>query len=179
MTTHILLDIEALGKRPGCAIIELAAVAFCPETGKIGQAFNAIIEPQPPFMADLETLDWHKKQGTWPRPFAEGSHSIGSALVEFNAFAAGFGEVDAFWAWGATYDFPILTAAYDFAGVDAPWDRQYWKQQCARTMWRAAFGDRKHGPRPHVAIEDCRAAVRDLLEALGHADVEPPMRKER
>jgi len=93
MTTHVLLDIEALWKRPGSAIIELAAVAFCPETGKIGQAFNALIEPQPPFMADLETLDWHQKQGTWPRPFAECSHSIGSALVEFNSFAAGLGEV--------------------------------------------------------------------------------------
>lgn len=38
MTTHVLLDIEALGKCPGSAIIELAAVAFCPETGKKGEA---------------------------------------------------------------------------------------------------------------------------------------------
>ena len=166
MTTHVLLDIEALGKRPGSAIIELAAVAFCPETGKIGQAFNALIEPQAPFMADLETLDWHRQHGTWPRPFAEGSHSIGSALLEFSLFVEDLGEVDAFWAWGATYDFPLLTAAYDFAGLPAPWDRQYWKQHCARTMWRAAFGNKKHGPRPHVAIDDCRAAVRDLLEAV-------------
>lgn len=173
MKKHVLLDIEALGLRPGSAIIELAAVEFFPETGWIGTGFEAMIEPQAPFTADLETLAWHGKQGTWPRPFAEGSHSIGSALVAFEDWIVSLDDVAVFWAWGATYDFPLLTAAYDFTGTPQPWE--YWQQRCARTVWQTAFGDRKHGPRPHRAIDDAKAAAVDLMaamDALGRGEAE-------
>lgn len=164
MKKHILLDIEALGRRQGSAIFELAAVEFFPETGWVGTGFEAMIEPQAPFTADLETLAWHREKGTWPRPFAEGSHSIGFALAEFGEWVRGLGEVEAFWAWGATYDFPLMTAAYDFTGEPPPWE--YWQQRCARTVWQTAFGDRKHVPRPHKALEDAKAAAVDLMAAM-------------
>ena len=169
MKTHILLDIEALGRRPGSAIIELGAVEFFPDAGTLGRSFEAMIEPQAPFTADLDTLAWHAKKGTWPRPVAEGpvtgaTHTIGSALVEFGDWLADGGEVEAFWAWGATYDFPLLTAAYDFTGTRQPW--QYWQQRCARSAWQLAFGDRRHDPRPHRAVEDAKAAAVDLMEAI-------------
>jgi DNA polymerase III epsilon subunit-like protein len=164
MKKHILLDIEALGTRPGSAIIELGAVEFFPDAGTLGRSFEAMIEPQAPFTADLETLAWHRKKGTWPRPFAEGSHAIGSALVKFEDWLADGGEVEAFWAWGATYDFPLLTAAYDFTGTPQPW--QYWQQRCARSAWQLAFGDRRPDPRPHRAVEDAKAAAVDLMAAI-------------
>lgn len=164
MKKHILLDIEALGLRPGCAIIELAAVEFFPEKGWVGTGFEVMIEPQAPFSSDLETLAWHAKQGTWPRPFAEATHSIGSALADFGGWVRRLGEVEAFWAWGATYDFPLLEAAYDFAGESEPW--KYWQTRCARTVWQTAFGDQKHGPRPHNALEDAKAAAVDLMAAM-------------
>jgi len=164
MKTHILLDIEALGTRPGSAIFELGAVAFLPESGTIGETFEAMIEPQAPFTADMETLEWHRKKGTWPRPFAEGAHSIGSALAEFEDWIGQCGQVEAFWAWGATYDFPLLAAAYDFSGFAAPW--RYYEARCARTIWQLAFGDQRHAPRPHRAVEDATAAAVDLMEAM-------------
>jgi len=164
MKTHILIDIEALGTRPGSAIIELGAVAFYPESGTIGETFETMIEPQAPFTADMETLEWHRKKGTWPRPFAEGSHSIGSALAQFETWIRGCGEVETFWAWGATYDFPLLERAFDFVGNSPPWN--YWEQRCARTVWQLAFGDRRHGPRPHRAVEDAKSAAVDLMEAI-------------
>ena len=165
MKTHILLDIEALGTRPGSAIIELGAVEFFPDAGTLGRSFEAMIEPQTPFTADLETLAWHGRKGTWPRPFAENTHAIGSALVEFADWIVLLDdEPEAFWAWGATYDFPLLTAAYDFTGIPQPWD--YWQQRCARTVWQVAFGDRRHDPRPHRAVEDAKAAAVDLMAAI-------------
>ena len=165
MKTHILIDIEALGRRPGAAIIELAAVEFFPETGEVGEGFEAIIEPQAPFTADLETLEWHAKKGTWPREFVEGSHSLGEALWAFEDWLGRLDdEAEAFWAWGATYDFPLMGAAYDFTGNRPPW--KYWQQRCARTVWQTAFGDRKHGPRPHQALADATAAAVDLMAAM-------------
>lgn len=164
MNTHVLLDIEALGLRPGSAIIELGAVAFFPATGWVGTEFEAIIEPQAPFTADLDTLAWHAKQGTWPRKFAEESHSIGSALVAFEDWLGTLGKVETFWAWGATYDFPLLGAAYDFCGCPPAW--KYWQQRCARTIWQTAYGERKHLPRPHKALEDAKAGAVDLMAAM-------------
>jgi hypothetical protein len=155
---------EALGTRPGSAIIELGAVEFFPDAGTLGRSFEAMIEPQAPFTADLDTLAWHIEKRTWPRPFAENTHAIGSALVEFEDWLGECGEVEAFWAWGATYDFPLLTAAYDFTGTPQPW--QYWQQRCARTVWQLAFGDRRHDPRPHRAVEDAKAAAVDLMAAI-------------
>lgn len=165
MKKHILLDIEALGTRPGSAIFELAAVAFVPELGTLGESFEVMIEPQAPFTADLETLEWHRKQNTWPRPFADGSHSVGSALIAFEDWIVELDDdVETFWSWGATYDFPLLTSAYDFTGTPPPWD--YWQQRCARTVWQLAFGDLRHGPRPHRAVEDAKAAAVDLMAAI-------------
>lgn len=164
MKTHILLDIEALGTRPGSAIIELGAVEFFPDSGTLGRSFEAMIEPQTPFTVDLDTLAWHIEKRTWPRPFAENTHAIGSALVEFEDWLAESGEVEAFWAWGATYDLPLLTAAYDFTGTPQPW--KYWQQRCARSVWQLAFGDRRHDSRPHRAVEDAKAAAVDLMAAI-------------
>jgi len=163
MKKHILIDIEALGLRPGSAIIEIAAVEFWPDRG-FGTHFEAMVEPQAPFTADLETLAWHAEKGTWPREAAEGTHSIGAALASLEGWIGGLGEVEAFWAWGATYDFPLLTAAYDFAGFAEPW--RYYEQRCARTLWQTAFGKRRHGKRPHSALADAKAAAFDLMEAM-------------
>jgi len=93
-TTHILIDIEALGLRAGAAIIELSACAFCPETGKTGEVLELLIEPQFPFTADLDTLAWHAKKGSWPR-FESGKavHSIGAALVAFGDWVDSFGTL--------------------------------------------------------------------------------------
>jgi hypothetical protein len=165
MKKHILLDIEALGLRPGSAIIEIGAVEFIPETGFLGEQFEMLINPTPPFTADLATLEWHRQKETWPRPFGEDGEAISTALAMFNHWLSELGEIEAFWAWGATYDFPLLTAAYDFAGCQPPW--KYYQQRCARTIWQTAFGvDRKHEPRPHRAIEDAVAGATDLIAAL-------------
>ncbi len=169
MTTHIMLDIEALGKRPGSAIIEIGAVAFCPETGKMGECFEIAIEPSAPFTADIDTLRWHYQKCSYDIYGRDGTVrclDYKNALCKLSVWAAGLGTVEAFWSWGATYDFPLLNEAYVIAGMKAPWDREYWKMQCARTVWRLAFGDLMHGKRPHSALEDARAAVVDLLEAM-------------
>jgi hypothetical protein len=162
---HLFIDIEALGQKPGCAPIELGAVIFEPDTGIIAGEFARIIKPHPALKGEPETLAWHAERGSYPFTpvrYIE-AEPLAHAIADFFSWLPK--EIEAVWSWGSTYDFPVLDAALAVIGEKAPWE--YWQQQCARTAWKIAFGpDRKHAPRPHHALEDCRAGVADLCEAL-------------
>ena len=166
MKKHVMIDIEALGLRPGAAITELGAVEFYPEEGWVGVSFEALIRPMPPLTADLATLEWHAEKGTWPRTLEQEARAmpLQNALILFSEWYRNLGEVDAVWAWGATYDFPLAVAGYDLTGYVPPW--KYYNCRCARTVWQLAFGSLKHGPRPHRALEDARAGAVDLMAAM-------------
>jgi 3' exoribonuclease, RNase T-like len=161
-----MIDIEALGLRPGAALTELGAVEFYPEEGWVGASFEALIRPMPPLTADLPTLEWHAGNGTWPRSDEREALAmpLRTALHFFERWYAGLGQVEAVWCWGATYDFPLLQAVCDLAGREEPW--KFYDACCARTVWRFAFGKLKHAPRPHRALEDARAGAVDLMAAM-------------
>lgn len=68
------------------------------------------------------------------------------------------------WAWGADYDFPILTPYIDLRGpLDMPW--HFHQQRCARTIWKIAFPEHPSPVRPHNAIGDVRSTVLNVHEA--------------
>ncbi len=164
MQKHVILDIEALGLTPGSAIVELAACEFYPETGDVGKSYEVMIQPHSDFHEDPATLEWHKKQGTWPPSPFVARESLAAALAEFDQWFFERGEVAAVWAWGATYDFPLLAHAFEAVNLKMPW--KYYDARCARTVWQVAFPGRKHAPRPHRALEDAKASAVDLMAAL-------------
>ena len=162
---HILLDIEALGVRPGSAIVQLGAVAFCPRTGGLlGETFHCHVLPHAKLHTELRTLHWHTERGTWPPPPPAEPVALEQALAEFSHWVDKTGRPHTWWSWGSTYDFPLLDAACHMLGREAPW--AYWQTACARTVWRMAFPYGKTAPRPHHALEDSIAAVKDLQMAL-------------
>ena len=108
-------------------------------------------------------MSWHERQGTWPA-YSDDAVSLWQALDEFNGWIRSAGTIESFWSWGSTYDFPLLVEAYRMVCLKAPWD--YWQLCCARSVWRMAFGERRHKPRPHEALADAREACRDLMMAL-------------
>ena len=160
---EIMVDIEALGKRPGVAIFELGAVAFLRSSGEIVSEFHRHIEPHPLATADLETLDWHRDHGTWPRPSGLEKVHLGAALSSFNSWTETFAP-QFFWAWGAAYDFAHLDAVYSAERIDVPW--RFTRCLCARTIWKVAFPTGQATEKPHSALEDARISVGDLVRAL-------------
>lgn len=42
---HVMLDIEAMSKKPGGAIIEIGAVTFDPKAGLLGDSFHRLVAP--------------------------------------------------------------------------------------------------------------------------------------
>lgn len=165
---HIMLDIEALGLHPGAAITEIGAIAFSLETGKTGEVFHRYLTLDNTGYIDPETVEWHLKGGTWPPHKSTFRTSPEDALKAFIAWLDELGTPETFWSWGSTYDFPLLDSALDRMGIPRPW--RYWQTACARTVWRAAFQDKKHDPRPHSALEDARSAAKDLVLALRHIE---------
>lgn len=163
MSLHAMIDIEALGLRPGSVVIELGCVLFDLETGKTGETFHRKIQPDANLMVDLDTLAWHERHGTWPSP-SEDAVPLARALRDFNVWVHGAGTIESFWSWGSTYDFPLLVEAYRMVCLNMPWD--YWQLCCARSVWRSAFGNQRADSRPHEALADAKAACRDLMTAL-------------
>lgn len=163
--THLMIDIEALGLRPGAAVIQLSAQFFDPTTGDLGTAFNTFIKPKFPFTVDPETLDWHKEKGTYPHEHQE--LPTVCALFEFGKFLSSQPSPSVFWSWGSTYDFPLLQAVYDAHHLEAPW--KYYQCQCARTVFKTILGiDAVPTSKPHDAAEDVRIQIKDLMLALKH-----------
>lgn len=160
---EILIDIEALGGHADAAIIEVGAVAFNPIDGSILSEFHHLIKPAKTATADLDTLEWHRRQGTWPRVVEDIGQPVSLVLMELSTWAKSF-DVETFWSWGSTYDFPHLDAAFQLALMQPPW--RYSRCQCARTVWNLAFPDVKATPKNHSALDDARVAVRDLIKAV-------------
>jgi hypothetical protein len=157
----VFLDLETLDTRPSAIVTEGAFVAFDEDTGEIlGE-----LEITPDFWDQLsagrtwskETVAFHGRLGTLP----EGR---GDDLRECELFVTEFFRSHAperVWIWGADFDRPVRE---DFMGGFLPWE--FWKTRCARTVWDVAFPGVKHGKRPHRAMEDVKASIGDLINAL-------------
>jgi len=163
--TSIFLDLETLDTRPTAIVTEGAFVAFDEETGEVLEE----LEIEPDFWDQLasgrtwskDTLAFHGRLGTLP----EGR---GDDVKECEMFVRNFFREHTparVWIWGADFDRPVLE---DFMGGFLPWE--FWKTRCARTVWDVAFPGVKHGKRPHKAMEDVKASIWDLMNALAKVE---------
>ena len=57
--SHVSLDLETLGTRPGCAILSIGAIAFNPSTNTLGPMFYEVVN-----RASCREIGLHEDQGT-------------------------------------------------------------------------------------------------------------------
>lgn len=131
---NVMIDIETLGTKPGCAILSIAAVPF------------GVVTDRPPFYEkiavtscinagltqDKATMDWWKKQhiDIYAEAFS-GKKELVAVLLELYDYLSFWPKLKV-WGNGASFDVPILEAAYQKVGVAAPW--QYYDSMCFRTL---------------------------------------------
>lgn len=130
----LMLDLETLGTTPGCVVLSIGAVEF-DEHGIYGK-FHAHIDIESSCEAGLKldprTVMWWLGQDT------DAQNALLQAekfpLVDaLSAFTDSFEWKDLqVWANGASFDFPILTAAYKAAGLQPPW--MYYNECDYRTV---------------------------------------------
>lgn len=170
--THIMLDIETLGTRPGAVVLSAAFVRFSDEQHC---TVNLSLPDQQAagLEIDASTAEWWKGQeaahpGAWAAatqnalPLADGLTYLADWLT--------WAEPDVFqrmiWCHGATFDAPILGEVYRRAGLEAPW--KFWNIQCTRTLYNLATINPKNYavPPPHIALNDAIGQTRAANAAL-------------
>lgn len=159
--THIMLDLETWGTRPGCAVRSIGALEFDPATGETGLEFHRYIDD-----GACESVGLTRD----PRTEAWWADQDEAARVQFNQAAMPLYEVvktfdhwfcrvaaEYVWAHGASFDPPIWEAACVAVGKAAPW--LFWNLRDTRTLFALSGTDLRSIPRDgihHDALDDCR-----------------------
>ena len=164
---HLMLDLETVGKRAGCAILSIGAVSYDPESEKIGEKIHIGVDVvscvKHGLALDPGTLMWWLEKSN--REFPKPAYPLPKALMILTDFFRHHG-CDSIWSNGATFDIPIIKAAYENCDLAAPW--QYWNEYDTRTIfWLAKYkGSPTRGVNTHSALEDSLNQVRLIQEAI-------------
>jgi DNA polymerase III epsilon subunit-like protein len=171
----VMLDLETLGTRPGCAILSIGAVAFDRHTGALGPEFYMVVNRKSceakGLTQDQSTLDWWSRQSAEAKKvLAEAENApngLGGALVQFTAYLQKFGKRDLFvWGNGADFDQPIITACYASVGYPLPW--LFYNNRCYRTL-RSLGNVKGEPPRQgvyHNALDDAKTQALQAVNIL-------------
>lgn len=173
----VMLDIETLGTKPGCAVLEVAACTFDLGTGKTGATFETTVKVGPQMdaglTADWGTISWWMQQEERTRKMVM-SEKWSPEQTAF-AFSNWFREVGGItiWAQGMDFDPPILAHFMKTFGYNPPW--KFWEVRDTRTLcdlarYRTGFDYKRDVPREgthHRAIDDVLHQVKCCHEAFG------------
>ena len=162
--TDVMIDIETAGTKPGSVILSIGA---CIVGYDNKDEFYVRIDPQSSREVGLsisaQTMAWWKKQPHGVRDEAfSGETSVREALFQLSDWLIQQGEIRV-WGNGASFDVPILEAAYEKCGIKVPW--KYWQSMCYRTMKNLYPHIQFVEPdMKHSAIEDARAQAIHLKQ---------------
>lgn len=127
--THVMLDLETLGTRPGCVVLSIGAIKFSPDEPtaaiEMKSGFYRVVALQSAMAAGLKiqanTLLWWLKQNDFARKALTETAGITLAamLDDFDEWFKGSTYI---WGHGASFDPPVLEAAYAALKRHAPWD---------------------------------------------------------
>jgi hypothetical protein len=129
---HVMIDLETLGRRAGCSILSIGAVAF--DTTGLGPEFYTVVDRAScqahGLHEDENTVAWWNKQSVQAQTVLEQAATNGQpladALTELTTFLGGLGSLKKLKVWGngADFDNAILTACYAAVGRELPWDQE-------------------------------------------------------
>lgn len=172
--TNIMIDIETLGKKRGCPVLSIAAVAFDLQTGNVGETFYERMGYDAALaygLPEISTLEWWGKQSAEARDEAfNGKRSPVSVASELRAFLHNSGGGRCIpWGNGSVFDISILEGWFDRVDpmVDAkgddiyPW--KFWDVADLRTLVRLSGIDVKAIPfagEKHNALADALHQVK-------------------
>lgn len=132
---NIMMDIETLGTRPGCAILSIAAVPFA--TPFDIEPFYVKIDSttctENGFHVDDATIAWWSKQNldAYNEAFS-GTMDIRVALLEFAEYLHHLPTAPLIWGNGASFDNVLMSEAFKILGMKQPW--KYADDRCYRTL---------------------------------------------
>ena len=163
--THVMLDLETLGTRPGDIILSIGAVKFSAEG--LGEEFYTTISAESSKEAGLRaqksTLEWWDKQDAAAKEAAfKGENTLNIALTKFSMWMPPVDEA-VVWGNGANFDNAMLAAAYRTLKMDVPW--RFWNDRCFRTVSAMFMKSRvERVGTHHNALDDAKTQALRLIK---------------
>ncbi len=137
--TDLMLDLETLGKGPGCVIISLAAVPFF-KSSTIDLGFRQVLHKNIDIQSCLDaglkidpgTLHWWIQKPELFKKLQQETFELRGALERLASFIQAQCTEDVrVWGKGPSFDNAILRDAYDRFQMKLPW--LYYRERCVRT----------------------------------------------
>ena len=163
--SHVMVDIETMGLKPGSAILSVGACRF-DSGGAALDRFYCEIDIYSCFDAGLkvdeDTREWWQDQPDDVRP--DGDTDIGDALSSLSEWfdKRPYAGV---WANSPSFDLDILAAAYEAVDLSEPWD--YWETRDVRTVRSLPCAvELEMDGREHHALDDAVHQAREVAATL-------------
>jgi len=165
MTNRCMIDIETLGREPGCSIVSIGCCRF--DAREVGETFGSSVSltscQDHGLEIDAETLEWWLSQSSEAREQLLGGDDLPEVLRELNQFLA---DTDEVWANSPSFDLAILEAAFNACGTSAPWE--FYEERDFRTIKNLAIS---HGIEQdgieHDAVDDAVHQATVAASVLG------------
>ncbi|EFB5187788.1 exonuclease [Escherichia albertii] len=136
MWTHMMIDLETMGKNPDAAVISIGAIFFDPQTGNIGPEFSKTIDLDTAGgVIDRDTVKWWLKQSREAQSAILADEiPLDDALLQLREFIdENSGEFFVqVWSNGTSFDNVILRRSYERQGIPCPW--HYCNDRDVRTI---------------------------------------------
>ncbi|EJQ6672743.1 3'-5' exoribonuclease [Escherichia coli] len=136
MWTHMMIDLETMGKNPDAAVISIGAIFFDPQTGDIGPEFSKTIDLDTAGgVIDRDTVKWWLKQSREAQSAILADEiPLDDALLQLREFIdENSGEFFVqVWGNGTSFDNVILRRSYERQGIPCPW--HYHNDRDVRTI---------------------------------------------
>lgn len=172
--THVMVDLETLGIKPGCVIASIGACVFGPNG--IGETFYVVIDiAKSHGDLDVSTVKWWLNQSDGARQiFSDemGAAAPEQALCAFRDFWMSVGG-KYFWCHGASFDAPILGHAFEeahrmYSGcLKTPWSHKNIRD--TRTLYHLAGTDPNQQLAfgiAHTALDDAKWQAISAVAAM-------------
>ena len=173
---HVMLDLETLGTKPGCAIVSIGSCVFN-MTGVQEKFYRAIDITKKiangHLAMDPGTIVWWMSKSPEARAVFADPERVGTydAINDFRSWwldmelkypSAG----QYLWCHGATFDAPIIEAVYNAIGHQAPF--KFYNVRDTRTLYALADValDRTKGTH-HNALDDAVVQAEAVIRAYG------------
>jgi 3' exoribonuclease, RNase T-like len=173
--THIMIDLETLGRKRGCQVLSLGAVEFGPSG--LGAEFSVVFErtsqSERGLTVEPETREWWGRQSAEARArvFEAPQTETGAALLDLETWLnkTSFYKQRRLWANGADFDLPILEDLYTAYSLTTPW--VFYNARCYRMLknLRRKIGMDRVGV-AHNALDDAKSQAAHAVKLLSALD---------
>lgn len=167
----VMIDLETLGRRAGCSILSIGAVAF--DSSGLGEEFYCVVNRHSCHVAGLhedpQTIDWWAQQSSEAKLVLEAAKAgiaLPDALGMLTEYLTQFNLKQVrVWGNGADFDNAILANCYAAIWQDVPW--AFWNNRCYRTLkgLRPGLKMQRQGTY-HNALDDAKSQATHAIQLL-------------